>query len=84
MPDDDLLYQQFHEKAVEAIRNLSPKLRSVFLMSNHDDMSLDEIARALMLPKDTIKKRLWTATARIKAYLRLHADFLPLLFFTFF
>lgn len=83
-PDDDLLCQQFHEKAAEAIRNLSPKLREVFLMSNQEDMTLDEIAARLMLAKDTIKKRLWTANTRIKEYLRVRADWLLVIFFYFF
>ncbi len=84
MPDDDLLFQQFHEKAVEAIRNLSPKLRDVFLMSNQEDMSLDEIAARLMLPKETIKKKIWMANSRIRESLRIHADWLLVIFLYFF
>lgn len=82
-PDDDLLYQQFHEKAVEAIHGLSPKLRDVFLMSHQDDMSLDEISCAMSLPKDTVKKRLWMTNTRIREYLRLYADWLFAFFIIF-
>jgi RNA polymerase sigma factor (sigma-70 family) len=84
VPHDDLVYKQFHEKACEAIMKLTPRLKHVFLMSTHEDMSIDQIAHALGLPKDTIKKRLWMANTQIKTYLKIHADWLLIIFLYFF
>lgn len=84
MPYDELVYKQFHEKAAEAIMKLSPKLKRVFLMSTQEDLTLDQIAQLLMLPKGTIKKRLWMANTQIKEYLKVHADWLLVLALIFF
>lgn len=74
MPEEQYLFGQYHERAQEAIRQMSPKLQTVFVMSTQEDLSLDEISSALELPKETVKKRLWLAGNFIRDYLRKHAD----------
>lgn len=76
VPADLLLFEQYRETAVEAIAGLSPKLKSVFTMSTEHELSLDQIAQQLSIPKETVKKRLWMATTRVKSYLKRHAHLL--------
>ncbi len=64
---------EYHQIAQKAIDRLSPKLQSVFLLRSRDELSLDEIAVRLELPKDTVKKRLWLASTAIKDYLKENA-----------
>lgn len=78
-PEQDLIYAEYQETANKAIEELSPKLRTVFVMSTRDELSLDEIASRLQLPKETVKKRLYLAGAFIRNYLRIKAEWLGLL-----
>ena len=78
-PEQDLIYSEYQETAKKAIEELSPKLRTVFFMSTRDELSLDEIASRLHLPKETVKKRLYLAGAFIRNYLRIKAEWLGLL-----
>lgn len=79
LPADHLLFEQYREAAARAIAGLSPKLKSVFMMSNEYNLSLDQIARRLELPKETVKKRLWMANMAVKNYLKGHMQLLLLL-----
>ncbi|MBN9384798.1 MAG: sigma-70 family RNA polymerase sigma factor [Chitinophagaceae bacterium] len=78
-PEQDLIYAEYQETAKKAIEELSPKLRTVFFMSTRDELSLDEIASRLRLPKETVKKRLYLAGAFIRNYLRIKAEWLGFL-----
>lgn len=82
-PEQDLIYSEYQETAKKAIEELSPKLRTVFFMSTRDELSLDEIASRLHLPKETVKKRLYLAGAFIRNYLRINAEWLGILAFGF-
>jgi|SRR6186713_396837 len=75
-PEQSLIYADYHATAQKAIELLSPKLQEVFLLHNHEELSLDEIAGRLNLPKETVKKRLYLANTAIKNYLRTHAEWL--------
>lgn len=83
-PADQLLFEQYRETAVEAIAGLSPKLKSVFTMSTEHELSLDQIAQQLSLPKETVKKRLWMATSRVRNYLKRHTQLVVSGFVIFF
>lgn len=83
-PHEQIVYAEYREQAARAIAQLSPKLRTVFLLSTQQDLSLDEIATALNLSKDTVKKRLYLAGNAIRDYLRRHGEWLLLFFFYFF
>jgi RNA polymerase sigma factor (sigma-70 family) len=78
-PEQGILYAEYHHIAQKAIEQLSPKLQKVFLMRSQDELSLDEIAQKLDLPKETVKKRLWLASTSVKNYLRTNAEWLALL-----
>jgi RNA polymerase sigma-70 factor (ECF subfamily) len=59
-----------------AVATLSPEHREVVLMRFVDDMSLDEIADALMIPSGTVKSRLHRALETLRADPRTQAYFL--------
>lgn len=82
-PEQDLIYEEYRETARKAIDELSPKLRTVFFMSTQHELSLDEIASRLQLPKATVKKRLYLAGVFIRNYLRVKAEWLGLLVLCF-
>ena len=75
-PEQRLAYAEYHATAQKAIDQLSPKLQQVFLLHAREELSLDEIADQLRLPKETVKKRLYLANTAIKNYLRTHAEWL--------
>ncbi len=68
-PEHAIIYTEYYEAAKTAIDSLSPKLKTVFLMSTEQDLALDEIASTLSLPKETVKKRLYLASNSIRNYL---------------
>ena len=68
-PEQAIIYTEYYEAARTAIDSLSPKLKTVFLMSTEQDLALDEIASTLSLPKETVKKRLYLASNAIRSYL---------------
>jgi RNA polymerase sigma factor (sigma-70 family) len=78
-PELSLLYSEYHSIGQKAVKQLSPKLQTVFLMSSQEEYSLDEIANKLDLPKETVKKRLFLAKTAIKSYLRSNAKWLAIL-----
>jgi len=83
-PYEEVLYAEYSRQAARAISQLSEKLRTVFLLSTQHDLSLGEIAEALNLPKETVKKRLYLAVSSIRSYLKKHGEWLLLLLVYFF
>lgn len=78
-PEDILQYAHYNAAAQKAIDSLTPKLREVFALSTEKDLSLDEIAEKLSISKDAVKKRLYTANAAIKNYLKEYGEWLGML-----
>lgn len=69
-PYEQALYAQYSAEAARAIGKLSEKLRVVFLLSTQEDLSIDQIATALDLPRETVKKRLYLATRQVRTLLK--------------
>ena len=68
-PDEELLRQE-RRKAVEAaLQDLSDKLREVAVLRYGSGHSLEEIAEILELPLGTVKSRLSSAVAGLRASL---------------
>ncbi|HSZ85667.1 MAG TPA: RNA polymerase sigma factor [Puia sp.] len=78
-PEEELHYQEYATIAQKAIDSLSPKLKSVFLLSTQEELSLDEIAQRLSIPKETVKKRLYLAGRSIKNFLKQNGDWIGIL-----
>lgn len=65
-PDDIHSANQLHDVVDAAISELSPKLRTVLLMHDKEDMGYDEIAKAIDVPVGTVKSRLFLARSHIQ------------------
>jgi RNA polymerase sigma-70 factor (ECF subfamily) len=75
-PFDDLLFQQYHAAAQEAISQLSQRRREIFLMNARDELTAREIAVLLNISLPAVKKQLHEARHFIKDYLRKHAGWI--------
>ncbi|WP_295122798.1 RNA polymerase sigma factor [uncultured Chitinophaga sp.] len=72
--DNEVLFNQYHRIALDALAQLSDKKKTIFLMSAQQDMSLDEIAAALGVSRAAVKKHLYAAIRQMKDHLKDHAD----------
>lgn len=79
--EDDVLLREYTQLAREAIDQLSPQKRTIFILRQEQDLSLDQIARQLKITKFAVKKQLYEATAQVRDYLRTHGG-LPALILT--
>ncbi|OYT75562.1 MAG: RNA polymerase subunit sigma-24 [Armatimonadetes bacterium JP3_11] len=73
-PLDAALTRELQQVVEQAISTLSPKLRTVLLLYDVENLSYEEIARVLKVPIGTVKSRLNHARGQIQkqveAYLR--------------
>lgn len=74
LADTALIYQQDYQLAQQAIAQLPPKRKQIFLLRTEQELSLDEIAQQLAISKPVVKKQLYAATAFVKAYLKQHGE----------
>jgi RNA polymerase sigma-70 factor (family 1) len=72
--ENELLFKQYYEIALEAMNKLPPGRRKVLKMSIDDGLSLDEIARELKISRSGVKKQLYAATAYVRQYLQEHGE----------
>lgn len=70
-PDDRLDYYELQAAVEEAIRNLPPQRRQIFIMSREDNYTHQEIADKLNISKNTVKDQIVKALADIRTYLKL-------------
>jgi len=83
-PADDLLYEEYYAIAMEAIAKLPSRQKQIFNLRHTEGLSLSEIAAALRISLNAVKKQLYQATRFVREYLHKHGEwlvFLPLLFF---
>jgi len=73
---NDLLFQQYHAAAQEAINLLSPRKKEIFLMNARDELTALEIAEQLGISRTAVKKQLHEANHFIKDFLRKNAGWL--------
>ncbi|GIV09177.1 MAG: hypothetical protein KatS3mg019_1268 [Fimbriimonadales bacterium] len=73
-PMDAALNRELRQVVEQAVAALSPKLKTVLLLYDVEELSYDEIARVLSIPIGTVKSRLNHARGQIQkqveAYLR--------------
>lgn len=65
-----LFADQIAARLAEALRTLSERQRSVFVLKHYEDQSLEEIARLLGLDVGTVKAHLARALAKLRKELR--------------
>jgi RNA polymerase sigma-70 factor (ECF subfamily) len=69
-PEDAAVRDAVQDVVQRAIMNLPEKYRAVVVMRHLQDMSVDEIARALDLPTGTVKTHLFRAREMLRGRLR--------------
>ncbi len=69
-PKDLVLAHQIRKRLHEAVHQLSPRQRAVFLLKHYDDRRLEEIAEILGLDLGTVKAHMARALARLRVLLR--------------
>jgi RNA polymerase sigma-70 factor (ECF subfamily) len=72
--ENELLFKQYYEIALQAMNKLPPGRRKVLKMSIDDGLSLDEIATELKISRSGVKKQLYAATAYVRQYLQEHGE----------
>jgi RNA polymerase sigma-70 factor (ECF subfamily) len=66
LPEDDLLREEAREQMKQAIDDLSPTLRSVFVLRDIEGLSTAETAEALDLSESAVKSRLMRARLKLR------------------
>lgn len=84
-PDEEYLYKQYYQTAINAINELSEQKRRIFLMRTQEGLTLDNIAGEMGISVSAVKKHLYAALESVKKVLRQHAgDILIILILYFF
>lgn len=73
-PENELLFKQYYNLALEAIEKLPPGRHKILKMSIEQGLSLDEIATQLKITRSGVKKQLYAATAFVRQYLQEHGE----------
>jgi RNA polymerase sigma-70 factor (ECF subfamily) len=68
--EDDVFARQIDKRLQEALAQLSPRQRAVFLLKHYEDRRLDEIAEILQLDLGTVKAHMSRALAKLRVLLR--------------
>lgn len=76
---DSLQIKELHQHLDKLVQQLPEKMRQVYLLSRHQDLSISEISRSLKLSEQTVRNQLNTALTRIRAGL---VEFMLLLLVT--
>jgi RNA polymerase sigma-70 factor (ECF subfamily) len=65
-PSRRLSDKELEEKIEEAVENLPPEFKAVFILRVHDELSYEEIAERLGIEMGTVMSRLFRARSRLK------------------
>ncbi len=68
--EDGVLQEELSGQIRQALQQLSPKQRLVFVLRHYHDFKLREIAAMLRCAEGTVKRHLFTATQRMRQHLR--------------
>jgi RNA polymerase sigma-70 factor (ECF subfamily) len=71
--EDDILLVEYHDIARKALATLPPRQRQIFELRTQQDLKLEEIAVHLGISLAAVKKQLYAAIDKVRAYLRRHA-----------
>lgn len=69
-PDQEYLFKQYYQTAIQAINQLSEQKRRIFLLRTQEGMSLAEIATEMGISVSAVKKHLYAAFESVKEALR--------------
>jgi RNA polymerase sigma-70 factor, ECF subfamily len=68
-PERDMMSQDIRRRIAEALLDLSPRQRTVFIMKHYEEKSISEIGAAIGLDDGTIKSHLFRAARKLRARL---------------
>lgn len=68
--EDRLFARQIEARLAEALRQLSPRQRAVFLLKHYEDRRLEEIAEILQLDVGTVKAHMARALSKLRELLK--------------
>lgn len=68
-PERDLMSRDIRRRITEALLDLSPRQRSVFVMKHYEEKTIAEIGEATGLDEGTIKSHLFRAARKLRARL---------------
>ena len=68
-PERDLMSRDIRRRIAEALLDLSPRQRSVFVMKHYEEKTIAEIGEATGLDEGTIKSHLFRAARKLRAKL---------------
>lgn len=71
IPDDELIYSEFHSLSMEIIEKLPPVQKQVFKMRHMENKSFEEIAGELNVSQRTVENQAFRATKWVKKKLAL-------------
>ncbi|MBI5837068.1 MAG: sigma-70 family RNA polymerase sigma factor [Candidatus Eisenbacteria bacterium] len=69
LPDEELERRMFSERVARAVDRLGPEHREILLLRAVEELSYDEMAAALEIPRGTVMSRLARARERLRALL---------------
>ncbi|MEO6326330.1 MAG: sigma-70 family RNA polymerase sigma factor, partial [Thermoanaerobaculia bacterium] len=68
-PERDMMSRDIRRRIAEAMLDLSPRQRAVFMMKHYEEKSISEIGAAIGLDDGTIKSHLFRAARKLRARL---------------
>jgi RNA polymerase sigma-70 factor (ECF subfamily) len=68
-PERELMSRDIRRRIAEALLDLSPRQRSVFVMKHYEERTIAEIGEATGLDEGTIKSHLFRAARKLRARL---------------
>lgn len=69
-PEQELLYKQYYQAAIDAVNQLTPQKKQVFLLRTQEGLSLEKIAGEMGISVSAVKKHLYAALESVKKALR--------------
>ncbi|MDO6434760.1 sigma-70 family RNA polymerase sigma factor [Flavitalea sp. BT771] len=69
-PDQDYLYKQYYQTAVNAINQLSAQKHRIFVLRTQEGMALGDIAHEMGISVSAVKKHLYAALQSVKEALQ--------------
>ena len=69
-PDADFRAHSFKQKLYEAIQNLKPKTREIFMLHKSEGLTYNEISEHLKIPKRTVEYNIYAALTQLKESLK--------------
>lgn len=82
-PEALLLFNETRKFIKQAIDNLPPQAKKIYLLSREKGLRIDEIARSLGLAPKTVKNTLTRASSSIRQFLQQKGVYLPFILLSF-